>query len=83
MFARVRKTPIQPRLSIFISEEAADFLDCITRRRRISYTEAVRRALSLYKLFEDQQAAGGRVHFENSGLRTEVLAVSEYDCRPA
>jgi hypothetical protein len=64
----------QQRLSININQEAADFLDAVTAKRGISYTEAVRRALALYKLLEDQTAMGNHVQIDD-GKRVRDLVV--------
>ena len=65
----------QTRLSINLNPEAADFLDTITDKRGISYTEAVRRALALYKLMEEERDAGNHVQIDDGKKIREILVL--------
>lgn len=69
------KAKKQTRLSINLNSEAAEFLDEITDKREISYTEAVRRALALYKLLEDQTAAGKHVQIADGDRVRDLVLI--------
>lgn len=58
--ARVGSTPLT-RLNINLNEETAETLRELAAARGISFTEAVRRAISVYKFVEDEIAGGKQV----------------------
>lgn len=64
----------QARLSINLNNEASEFLDHITEKRGISYTEAVRRALALYRLLDQETEAGNHVQIDD-GKRVRDLVL--------
>ncbi len=49
------------RLSVNVALDVADALKTLTRRRGITATEGVRRAIAVWKLVEDEKDAGNRV----------------------
>lgn len=53
--------PVQKRLNINMNEETAAALRELAQRKQISITEAVRRAISVYKFFEDELAEGRKI----------------------
>lgn len=69
------RTKKQARLSINLNPEAADFLDQVTTKRGISYTEAIRRALALYKLLEEQSEAGNHVQIDDGKKVRELVVI--------
>lgn len=58
--------PKYTRLSVNIALDVADMIRTLTRRKGITATEGVRRAIALWKLVEDETAAGGTVQVVNS-----------------
>jgi len=69
------QTKKQPRLSVNLNSEAAEFLDQITERRDISYTEAVRRALALYKLLETETDAGNHLQIDDGNRVRDLVLI--------
>ena len=59
--AQTTPQPVQKRLNINMNEETAAALRELAQRKQISITEAVRRAISVYKFFEDELAEGRKV----------------------
>jgi hypothetical protein len=53
--------PTYTRLGVNIALDVADALKGSCRRKGISVTEGVRRAIALWKLVEDEMASGKRV----------------------
>lgn len=53
--------PVQKRLNINMNEETAAALLELSQRKQISITEAVRRAISIAKFFEDELADGRKI----------------------
>lgn len=53
--------PAQKRLNINMNEETAAALLELSQRKQISITEAVRRAVSIAKFFEDELAEGRKI----------------------
>lgn len=53
--------PRYTRLNVNLNEETAAALKEIARKRDISITEAIRRAIALLKFIEDETAAGHRI----------------------
>ncbi len=49
------------RLSVNIALDVADAIRTLTRRRGITATEGVRRAIAIWKLVEDETQAGNSV----------------------
>ncbi len=61
------------RLSVNINKETADTLREITGRRGISYTEAIRRAVAIYKLIEEETQKGNRIQIDDGRRTKEIL----------
>jgi Ribbon-helix-helix protein, copG family len=61
------------RLSVNLSQEVADALRAIVLKRKISITEAVRRAISLLKFVEDAMDDGGKFLIARSGEEPREL----------
>ncbi len=53
------------RLSVNIALDVADMIRTLTRRKGITATEGVRRAIAIWKLVEDETAAGNSVQVVN------------------
>lgn len=51
----------QARLNVNMNAQTADALRRLARDNDISFTEAVRRAISIYKFFEDEMAQGRKI----------------------
>jgi hypothetical protein len=66
--------PRATRLTINLGPEAIEFLDELTKRRGISYTEAVRRALAICKIIEDRTSNGSILQL-NDGERVRELVL--------
>lgn len=58
------------RLNVNLNQETAEALRFIAEQRGISFTEAVRRAISVYKFVEDEVAEGHRVQAVDSEAGT-------------
>src|SRR5262249_12816289 len=71
------KNPGDPkRLSVLINAETQEFLRDVTASDGIFYTEAVRRAVSYYKLHVDARRRLAQVHIiEPNGDVTEVVGL--------
>lgn len=52
------------RLSVNMNDATRDALVELAKRHSDSYTETVRRAISLYKFFQDEVDAGGKVYIK-------------------
>ncbi|WP_347176874.1 CopG family transcriptional regulator [Parafrankia sp. EAN1pec] len=63
------------RLAVNINTESAAALKEITQRRTASYTETLRRAVSLLKLIEDETQKGHNVQV-NEGKRVRNIVLS-------
>jgi hypothetical protein len=64
------------RLSVNINDEAADILRTVTKERRISTTEAIRRAIGLLGFFEEARRQNATVYTEDqAGHRQSVRIV--------
>jgi L-serine deaminase len=61
------------RLSINLSREAAAALKDIKEKRGLSYTEAIRRAIAVYKFVEDETAKGHRIQVVGDGDKVREL----------
>jgi hypothetical protein len=59
------------RLNVNLNTETADALKEIADHRGISFTEAVRRAISVYKFIDEETQEGRRIQTVNSD-RSEV-----------
>jgi hypothetical protein len=68
--------PDHTRLSININQESAAALKEITERRGISYTEAIRRAIAIYKLIEDEVASGNKIQIKEGKVVREVVMIA-------
>ncbi len=67
------RMPDSTRLTVNINAETRAALGDITARRGITWTEAVRRAVAVYKLFEDETAAGNTIRIAGGGDAREVV----------
>lgn len=68
------------RLSVNLGEQPAAALHELMRRKGITATEAVRRALSIWKFVEDELARGNRVAvLEGEGERRTVRELIFHD----
>lgn len=64
------------RLNVNLNAETADALKEIAEQRGISFTEAVRRAISVYKFIDDETQEGHRIQTvdpERNQVRELVL----------
>lgn len=64
------------RLSVNLNKETADALKDMAREHGISFTEAVRRAISVYKFIDDEVHEGRKVHTldaDNKNVRELVM----------
>jgi hypothetical protein len=68
-----RAHPKQTRMAINLNPDAADFLSKVTREQGITYTEAVRRALAIYKLVMDEIAEGHHVQLYDGQKTREIV----------
>ncbi len=57
--------PRYTRLSVNIALDVAEAIRSLTRRKGITATEGVRRAIAIWKLVEDESQAGNRVQIVN------------------
>lgn len=69
------------RLSVNLASDVAEALKSLTRRRSISITEGVRRAIAVWKLVEDEQEKGNRIaivehHQDGTTAVREVVVLS-------
>jgi hypothetical protein len=62
----------QTKLSININEETGQALARIVKRRSISYTEAIRRAVAIYGLIENEAATGARILIRSGDTLREL-----------
>jgi hypothetical protein len=68
--------PDYTRLSVNINSESADVLRRVTNDRKITTTEAIRRAIGFLEFFEDARKRGAIVTVEGGGRdRTAVLSL--------
>jgi hypothetical protein len=65
--------PAYTRLNVNIGTDVAAFLRDLTKRRRMTITEGVRRALLTWKLVEETLAEGGKVELVDSRGRVREL----------
>lgn len=63
----------QRRLVINLHDEAWTFIDRVKQREGITYTEAIRRAIALYKFVADAQANGGRLEILDKNGRVSTV----------
>ncbi|GAB3405935.1 hypothetical protein [Flindersiella endophytica] len=49
------------RLSVNLAAESATVLRDLVRRRRVTITEGIRRAIAVWKFIEDEQDKGNRI----------------------
>jgi hypothetical protein len=69
--------PKYTRLSVNLSPDTAAALRELADRRKISITDAVRRAIAVWKFMEDEIAAGNRVVVtEPDGKKREIVLLS-------
>jgi len=66
--------PDNTRLTVNLNPETAAALREIVENRNISFTEAIRRAVAIYKLIEDETAQGHKIQInEGTKVREVVL----------
>lgn len=65
------------RLTVNVALDVADAFKALTRRRGITATEGVRRAIALWKLVEDETTAGNHVQIVNAktGKARELVLI--------
>lgn len=63
------------RLSVNVTLDVADAIRSITRRKGISATEGVRRAIAIWKLVEDAVEDGGTVQVVSSTGKARELVL--------
>lgn len=62
------------RLSVNMNDATRDALVELAKRHSDSYTETVRRAISLYKFFQDEVDNGGKVYIKTpDGYARKVM----------
>lgn len=61
------------RLNVNLNTETADALKAIVEERGCSYTEAVRRAIAIYKFIEDETEAGNVIFIGDGRDRRELV----------
>lgn len=73
--AQTEPQPVQKRLNINMNEQTAAALRELAQREQISITEAVRRAISIYKFFSDELADGRKIQTmrEDGGAKRDVV----------
>ncbi|OHV27753.1 MULTISPECIES: ribbon-helix-helix protein, CopG family [Pseudofrankia] len=68
--------PDATRLSVNINQESAAALKEITERRGISNTEAIRRAIAIYKLIEEETANGNKIQIKDGKTVREIVMLA-------
>jgi hypothetical protein len=63
----------QIRLSVNLNQEVADELKEYARRKGVSVTEAVRRAITVLAFVDETQRRGASLNVEEDGTLKEVL----------
>lgn len=64
------------RLSVNINRETAQFIRSVAAYRKISFTEVIRRAISVYKLIEDETLAGNEINIiDNTTNKIRVVVL--------
>lgn len=61
------------RLSVNLNEEAANALRRISKKQRVSITEAVRRAIAIYDFIDRELAAGSKIQVVDSSGHVREL----------
>lgn len=56
-----RAASSQTRLNVNLNAETANALKDLVERHGITYTEAIRRAVSVYQYFDAEKAVGNRI----------------------
>lgn len=78
--ASVRDDIEQPsnivRLSLNVSREVSDVAKELARRRGLTVTETVRRAIGVLKFMDEVEARGGRIYVEEDDRRQEVVFIA-------
>lgn len=59
------------RLNVNLNQETAEALKQIASEHNVSYTEAVRRAITVLKFIEDEQAEGRKVQTMDSNEKNK------------
>jgi hypothetical protein len=59
------------RLNVNLNQETADALKALAAKENISYTEAVRRAIAVFKFIEDEQAEGRKIQTMDANDRNK------------
>ena len=60
------------RLSVNVALDVADAIDELAKRRGLTITDVIRRAVSTYKFIDDETANGGKILVERNGAVREV-----------
>jgi hypothetical protein len=64
------------RLTINVHPDTLAAIKTIAKRRGISYTELIRRAVAVYKLIEDELAQGRTIQIKDGKNVREVVLVT-------
>lgn len=59
------------RLNVNLNQETAEALKALAAKENISYTEAVRRAIAVFKFIEDEQAEGRKIQTMDANDRNK------------
>lgn len=59
------------RLNVNLNQETAAALKDLAAKENISYTEAVRRAIAVFKFIEDEQAEGRKIQTMDANDRNK------------
>ncbi|MBL7494377.1 CopG family transcriptional regulator [Frankia sp. AgW1.1] len=65
------------RISVNLNAEAADFLRDYTGRTGVSYTEAIRRAIAVFKFVSDSTAVGTDVLVDDGRQLKKLVMVDD------
>jgi hypothetical protein len=72
--AGAQKSDQITRLNLNINSESAEALRSLTTKKGITYTEAVRRAILMWKFFEDEKENDVRIELVGkNGVRKEAV----------
>lgn len=68
--------PDYTRLTVNVNPETLAAIKEIAGRRGISYTEAIRRAVAVYKLVEDETAQGHAIQIVSGSATRDVVILA-------
>jgi ribbon-helix-helix CopG family protein len=70
--SRSRPTKEGRRLSVNVALDVADAIDHLAKKRGLTITDVIRRAVSTYKFIDDETSGGGKILVERNGKIREV-----------